>query len=70
LDFATKYRRGIFNAEHRAAMQDIMARMRKDFEAQLLEFNGEADHVLLRVNCPPKVALSTLVNSLSGFPAG
>ena len=66
LVFVTKYRRGVFKAEHMAAMQNIMASICKDFEAQLVEFNGEADHVHLLVNYPPKVALSTLVNSLKG----
>ena len=66
LVFVTKYRRGVFKAEHMAAMQNIMASICKGFEAQLVEFNGEADHVHLLVNYPPKVALSTLVNSLKG----
>ena len=38
----------------------------EDFEAELVEFNGEGDHVHLLVNYPPKVALSKLVNSLKG----
>jgi hypothetical protein len=38
----------------------------RDFEANLVEFNGEDDHVHLLVNYPPKVAISKLVNSLKG----
>jgi len=37
-----------------------------DFEAELIEFDGEDDHVHLLVNYPPKVAISSLVNSLKG----
>ena len=37
-----------------------------DFECELVEFNGENNHVHLLVNFPPKVALSKLVNSLKG----
>ncbi|GGM66179.1 hypothetical protein GCM10011608_59330 [Micromonospora sonchi] len=37
-----------------------------DFETELVEFNGEGEHVHLLVNFPPKVALSKLVNSLKG----
>lgn len=37
-----------------------------DFETELTEFNGEANHVHLLVNFPPKVAVSKLVNSLKG----
>ena len=40
-----------------------------DFECELVEFNGEATHVHLLVNFPPKVALSSLVNSLKGVLA-
>lgn len=37
-----------------------------DFETDLIEFNGEVDHVHLLVSYPPKISLSTLVNSLKG----
>ena len=36
------------------------------FEAHLVEFDGEGDHVHLLIEYPPKVALSKLVNSLKG----
>lgn len=36
------------------------------FGAELVEFNGEDDHVHLLVNFPPTVQLSKLVNSLKG----
>ena len=38
----------------------------EQFEAELIEFEGERDHVHLLVNYPPKVAISKLVNSLKG----
>ena len=37
-----------------------------DFEACLVEFEGEGDHVHLLVEYPPKVSVSKLVNSLKG----
>ena len=37
-----------------------------DFEATLLEFNGEKDHVHLLVSYPPKISVTKLVNSLKG----
>ena len=37
-----------------------------DFKAELIEFDGEDDHVHLLVNYPPKVSISKLVNSLKG----
>lgn len=39
------------------------------FGAELVDFNGEHYHVHLLVHYPPKVALSTLVNSLKGVSA-
>jgi putative transposase len=35
-------------------------------EAQLVEMNGEAEHVHLLINYPPKHSVSSLVNSLKG----
>jgi putative transposase len=43
-----------------------LQRSAKDFEAVLVDSNGEDDHVHLLVEYPPKVALSHLVNSLKG----
>ena len=37
-----------------------------DVECELVEFNGENNHVHLLVNFPPKVAVAKLVNSLKG----
>ena len=66
LVFVTKYRRNVFKKDHLEAMQVILASVCTDFEAELVEFNGEHDHVHLLVNYPPKVALSALVASLKG----
>lgn len=43
-----------------------MRAVAEDFECEIVEFNGENNHVHLLVNFPPKVALSKLVNSLKG----
>ncbi|GAA3763758.1 hypothetical protein GCM10022402_46400 [Salinactinospora qingdaonensis] len=40
-----------------------MRSVRADFEVEPVEFNGEDDHVHLLVTFPPKVAVSTPVNS-------
>lgn len=66
LVFVTKYRHRVFRAQHLTRMEDIMRAVCDDFGVQLVEFNGEANHVHLLVNFPPKVALSRLVNSLKG----
>ena len=66
LVFVTKYRHPVFTAAHLQRMEEIMRDVRADFETGLAELNGEANHVHLLVNFPPKVALSRLVNSLKG----
>jgi putative transposase len=47
-------------------LREGFAKVCQDFEAVLVESNGEDDHVHLLVEYPPKVALSRLVNSLKG----
>jgi putative transposase len=37
-----------------------------DFEAQLVEITGEAEHVHLLINYPPKHSVASIVNSLKG----
>ena len=66
LVFVTKYRRGVFSQAILEDLKSIFASVCKDFEAELVEFDGEADHVHLLVNYPPKVSVSSLVNSLKG----
>jgi putative transposase len=66
LVFVTKFRHRVFGDRHLARMQEIMRDVCADFETELVEFNGENNHVHLLVNFPPKVALAKLVNSLKG----
>ena len=66
LVFVTKYRRGVFTAEIIDDLRSIFSEVCADFESELVEFDGEHDHVHLLVNYPPKVAVSALVNSLKG----
>lgn len=66
LVFVTKYRRKVFTQEVMRELKLVFGNVCKDFDAQLIEFDGEKDHVHLLVNYPPKVAVSKLVNSLKG----
>ncbi|SPS02615.1 hypothetical protein CBM2634_U20020 [Cupriavidus taiwanensis] len=58
LVFVTKYRREVFTRAILDDLRDIFTGICADFEAELVEFDGEDDHVHLLVNCPPKVAVS------------
>jgi putative transposase len=66
LVFLTKHRHKVFADRHLTRLEEIMRAVCTDFEVELVEFTGEANHVHLLVNFPPKVALSKLVNSLKG----
>ena len=66
LVFVAKYRKKVFTKEILDDMQVIFEKVCSKFEAQLVEFDGESDHVHLLVIYPPKVAISSLVNSLKG----
>ena len=66
LVFITKYRRNVFTKEILDELKILFAATCIDFEANLIEFDGEDDHVHLLVNYPPKIAISKLVNSLKG----
>jgi putative transposase len=66
LVFVTKYRHKVLTDRHLTRMEQVMRSVCEDFAAELVEFNGEADHVHLLVYFPPTVAVSRLVNSLKG----
>ena len=66
LVFVTKYRRDVFTKEILDDMRGIFASVCRDFESELVEFDGEDDHVHLLENYPPKVSVSSRVNSLKG----
>ena len=66
LVFVAKYRRDVFTKAMLETMREVFERICLDFEAALVEFDCEHDHVHLLVNYPPKIAISSLVNSLKG----
>ena len=66
LVFVTRYRRHVFDADAIEKLRLHFASVCKDFEAELVEMDGEDGHVHLLVNYPPKVAESNFVNSLKG----
>jgi putative transposase len=66
LVFVTKFRHEVFTDRHLQRMEEIMRAVCADFECELVEFNGENNHIHLLVTFPPKVAIARLVNSLKG----
>ena len=66
LVFITKYRKAIFTKEHLKCLENIFENVCQKFQSELIECQGELDHIHLLVNYPTKVAIATLVNSLKG----
>ena len=66
LVFVAKYRRHVFDRPALERLREIFGAVCRDFEARLVEMEGEDDHVHLLVEYPPKVPVSGLVNSLKG----
>ncbi len=64
--FVTKYRKKVFTDAILKDIEVIFNNVCKDFDTELVEMNGETDHVHLLLNYPPKVSISKLVNSLKG----
>ncbi len=62
----TKYRRKILNAESLAAIETSFIEVARKMDFQVLEFNGESDHVHALVEYPPKLSISQMVNALKG----
>jgi putative transposase len=66
LVFVTKYRKKVFKAEHLNAMPQIFSDVALKMNFQVLEINGESDHVHVLIEYPPKLSLSQIVNALKG----
>jgi putative transposase len=62
LVFVTKYRTKVFDRDAIERLKVIFEKVCADFEAQLVEMNGEAQHVHLLIHYPPKHSVSSLVN--------
>jgi putative transposase len=66
LVFVTKYRRKVFDRDALQRLQAIFEKLCRDFQVQLVEMNGQAEHVRLLLHDPPKHSVPSLVNSLKG----
>ena len=62
--FLTKYRTCSFDGQAIKTLRHIFSKVCTDFEATLVHMDGESNHVHLLVTYPPKVSVSSLVNSL------
>lgn len=62
----TKYRRQIFNSESLELIQKSFKEVSLKMGFNVLEFNGESDHIHALISYPPKLSISQMVNALKG----
>ncbi|MBD2182468.1 IS200/IS605 family transposase [Aerosakkonema funiforme] len=59
-----KYRRAAINGEILMRLSQILKQTLNKWESELLEFDGESDHVHLLIDYKPDIPLSTLIGNL------
>jgi putative transposase len=62
--FVTKYRRKVITNEMLGKLKEVFTSVLKSWDSELIEFNGESDHVHLLVFYPPQKLLSSLIANL------
>ena len=62
--FVTKYRRKVLSPEMLERLREHFERICTNAGCELVEFNGESDHVHLLVDAHPNIQPSRLVNTL------
>ena len=64
LIFTTKYRRKLFDRQMIAQLREAFGSAAAKLECEIIEMDGERDHVHLLIAYPPKLAVSVMVNNL------
>lgn len=62
----TKYRRSVLTLESLTVIKKSFTEVAEKMNFQILEFNGESDHIHVLIEFPPKLSVSQIVNSLKG----
>lgn len=62
----TKYRTPIFTDEGLKLIEESFRVVSQKMNFEILEFNGEADHVHALIEYPPKLSISQIANALKG----
>lgn len=62
--FVTKYRRRVLNCEILDILKNVFINVLLNFKSELIEFEGEEDHVHLLVKISPTVRICDLIRSL------
>jgi putative transposase len=62
----TKYRQSVFTASGIDLIEKSFREVAEKMNFQVLEFNGEGNHVHALIEYPPKLSVSQIVNALKG----
>lgn len=62
----TKYRQKILTSESLALIEKSFQDVALKMNFNILEFDGECDHIHALIEYPPKLSISVMVNSLKG----
>lgn len=61
-----KYRGEVFSEEELKLIEEVFHHVAKQMNFQLLEINGENEHIHALIEYPPKLSVSKIVNALKG----
>jgi putative transposase len=61
-----KYRGEVFSEEELILIEEVFRRVAKQMDFQILEVNGEDEHVHVVIEYPPKLSISKIMNALKG----
>lgn len=62
--FVTKYRKKAISKQILKSLKDIFEKTLEKWKCELVEFNGESDHVHLLIDYKPDISLSKLIANL------
>ena len=62
----TKYRDRVFGGEELRLIEETFRHVAAQMDFQILEINGEREHVHALIEYPPKLSVSKIVNALKG----
>jgi putative transposase len=61
-----KYQDKVFSGDELKLIEEVFRHVAKQMDFQILEINGEDEHVHALIEYPPKLSISKIVNALKG----
>ena len=59
----TKYRHPVIDKKIKERLEEIARNLFSKWKCELIEFNGEEDHIHILFNAPPQINLANTINS-------